>query len=151
MSTLLHSDQFEDALRLDNFELIGPIFYYEPTRKTRFVKEHPPYNLSGHYAGPGITPGTTLWHWFVRKPELECEGLPGPTHWTGYSVSPGHLAWSRGFSASQSAHHFMYLSLGHGHLSPEHDTSQYTLQHTSSPAPNCLHTHHDCNIVRESY
>jgi hypothetical protein len=53
-------------------------------------------------------------------------------------VSPGHLAWSRGLSASQSAHHFMYISLGHGHLSPEDDTSQYTLHHTSSPAPNCL-------------
>jgi hypothetical protein len=33
----------------------------------------------------------------------------------------------------------MYISLGHGHLSPEHDPSQYTLHHTSSPAPNCLH------------
>jgi hypothetical protein len=43
------------------------------------------------------------------------------------AVSPGRLAWSRGLSASQSAHHFMYISLGHGHLSPEHDTSQYTL------------------------
>jgi hypothetical protein len=53
-------------------------------------------------------------------------------------VSPEHLAWSRGLSASQSAHHFMYISLGHGHLGPEHDTSQYALQHTSSPAPNCL-------------
>jgi hypothetical protein len=35
-------------------------------------------------------------------------------------------------------HHFMYISLGHGHLCPGHDTSQYTLQLTSSPAPNCL-------------
>jgi hypothetical protein len=50
---------------------------------------------------------------------------------------PGHLAWSRGLSASQSAYYFMYISLGHGHLSPGHDTSQYTLQHTSSPALNC--------------
>jgi hypothetical protein len=33
----------------------------------------------------------------------------------------------------------MYMSLGHGHLSPGHDTSQYTLQHTLSPALNCLH------------
>jgi hypothetical protein len=43
-------------------------------------------------------------------------------------------------TVTQSAHHFMYIGLGHGHLSPEHDTSQYTLQHTSSPAPNCLQT-----------
>jgi len=54
-------------------------------------------------------------------------------------VSPGHLTWSRGLFASQSAHHFMYISLSHGHLSPGHYTSQYILQHTSSPAPNCLH------------
>jgi hypothetical protein len=49
---------------------------------------------------------------------------------------PGSLPELR---LTQSAHHFMYVSLGHGHLSPEHDTSQYTLHHTSSPAPNCLH------------
>jgi hypothetical protein len=54
------------------------------------------------------------------------------------NVSPGHLAWSRELSASRPAHHFMYISLGHGHLSPGHDTSQYTLQNTSPPAPNCL-------------
>jgi methionine synthase II (cobalamin-independent) len=32
----------------------------------------------------------------------------------------------------------MYISLDHGHLSPQDYTSQYTLYHTSSPAPNCL-------------
>lgn len=53
-------------------------------------------------------------------------------------VSPGHLAWSRGLPASQSAHHFMYISLDYGHLSPGHDTSQYTLHHTLSPAPYYL-------------
>jgi hypothetical protein len=34
--------------------------------------------------------------------------------------------------------YFMYISLGHGRLSPRHDTLQYTLQHTLSPALNCL-------------
>jgi hypothetical protein len=57
------------------------------------------------------------------------------------SVSPGHLAWSRGLSASQSAHHFMYISLDHGHLGTEDYTLQYTLPHTSSPAPTCLQIH----------
>jgi len=53
------------------------------------------------------------------------------------SVSPGHLAWSRGLSTSQSAHHFMYINLRHRPLGikTEHTynyTEQYTLQYISS-------------------
>jgi hypothetical protein len=47
------------------------------------------------------------------------------------TVSPGHLAWSRGSSASQSAHHFMYISLRHGHHRQDttlHNTPYNTLR-----------------------
>jgi hypothetical protein len=52
---------------------------------------------------------------FVQTPSALRIPVPRST-----SVSPGHLAWSRGLSTSQSAHHFMYISLDHGHLSRQH-------------------------------
>jgi hypothetical protein len=71
-----------------------------------------------------------------------------------HDVSPGHLAWSRRLSTSQSAHHFMYISLDHGHLgggdtlnTTQHNTTQYTLHYTSSPAPLLL-THEQLHHER---
>jgi hypothetical protein len=43
-------------------------------------------------------------------------------------VSPGHLAWSRGLSASQSAHNFMYINPHHRPLGDQrtiHLTSHF--------------------------
>ena len=50
------------------------------------------------------------------------------------SVSPGHLAWSRGLSTSQSAHHFMYINPCHRPLGQQNTynyTTQYTLHYIS--------------------
>jgi hypothetical protein len=56
---------------------------------------------------------------------------------TDSTVSPGHLAWSRGLSASQSAHNFMYINLRHrplDHQNTAHNTLHniiYLLPHTA--------------------
>jgi hypothetical protein len=52
--------------------------------------------------------------------------LPSPD-----TVSPGYLAWSRGLSAGQSAHYFMYISLDHGHLSTHRHNILHLLLHTA--------------------
>jgi hypothetical protein len=40
-------------------------------------------------------------------------------------VSPGHLAWSRGLSTSQSAHYFMYINLRHRPLGHQNTYQNY--------------------------
>ena len=56
----------------------------------------------------------------TNKQYMKAFGLPP------HPVSPGHLAWSRGLFASQSAHNFMYINLRHRPLGHQNDTLQHT-------------------------
>ena len=70
---------------------------------------------------------------------------PSSTEWhriqefMKHDVSPGHLAWSRGLSTSQSAHHFMYINLRHRPLGHQNTTTQHNTTYIIYQSPFCLH------------